>query len=349
MACNSKKIKHKKVYFIKNSMKKKPLVLIVGAGQLGSRYLQGLVPIIDMINIIVVDPKESSLEKAKKIISFDISIIKNNIKFFNNFEEIKVNYVDLAIISSTAKGRADLISKVNSFFNPKYWIIEKILEQSNKKIEQIEKLLPYLRGKAWVNNARRIMRFHREVFNEIKNIRESKIPLDFIYEGSNWGLGCNGIHFIDLISWWISEKEFRITNLKFDKWLPAKRSGYFEPYGKLILKYKDGSILRLICNNEGDSNNAIILKVFKKNKLISEINELKGEANFFNKKIIYGNIELQSEMSGRLVRNILESGDCELTPLEESIYQHKLLIKSLSADWSEFSKDKIQNDYAPVT
>ena len=152
-----------------------------------------------------------------------------------------------------------------------------------------------------------------------------------------------------MVSWWTEEKDFKIINTKFDKWLPSKRNGYFEPFGELVVKYNDGSTLSLICKEKSYSEKDILLKVFKKDKLLIEINEAKGEATFINEKTIYGNIELQSEMTSRLVTNILKNGKCELTTLNESIYQHKLLIKSLSLEWSKFSKNIITNDFAPVT
>ena len=52
-----------------------PNIVIIGAGQLGSRYLQGLIPLIDDVNIYVIDPLNSSLEKCKKLLFSCIKII----------------------------------------------------------------------------------------------------------------------------------------------------------------------------------------------------------------------------------------------------------------------------------
>ena len=92
-----------------------------------------------MLKINVVDHQNSSLEKADKLISETFGSTQNKLGFLKNIEEINTNSADLVIISSTSKGRADLINEVKNSFNPKYWIIEKVLEQSIKNIEKIEK------------------------------------------------------------------------------------------------------------------------------------------------------------------------------------------------------------------
>ena len=44
----------------------RPHIAIIGAGQIGSRHLQGLTKIKQSINITVIDPNPAALKMAKK-------------------------------------------------------------------------------------------------------------------------------------------------------------------------------------------------------------------------------------------------------------------------------------------
>ena len=148
-------------------------ILIIGAGQLGSRYLQGLIPLIDDLKIYVIDPLNSSLEKCRKLIFSCIKENHKNIIYLNSIDEINIKNPELVIISSTSQGRAKLISEVKEKIDPRYWIIEKVLEQSLIELENIKIYLSDIKGKAWINNPRRIMNWHiklKEYINSIKRL-----------------------------------------------------------------------------------------------------------------------------------------------------------------------------------
>ena len=330
-------------------MKKQSNILIIGAGQLGSRYLQGLIPLIDDVKIYVIDPLNSSLENCRKLI---FSCIKENHKdiiYLNSIDEINIKNPELVIISSTSQGRAKLISEVKEKIYPKYWIIEKVLEQSIYELENIKNYLSDIKGKAWINNPRRIMHWHIKLKECINSIKNSHGPLEFKYKGINWGLGCNSIHLINLVSWFSGEKVKKVIDRKINKWKPAKRKGYFEPFGSLTFEFNGGSRLFLSCFEGEQKENEIFLKIYNENFFQAEINEFYGKCILSNGEKINGKYELQSEMTSRLVEKILKDGDCSLTPLKESIQEHQILIKTLSESWREFSSLQDENNYAPIT
>ena len=70
------------------------------------------------------------------------------------------------------------------------------------------------------------------------------------------------------------------------------------------------------------------LKIYCKNSIQAEINEYYGKCKLSNGKNINGKYELQSEMTFSLVDKILKKGECSLTPLNESIYEHEILIRT---------------------
>ena len=59
-------------------------IILIGAGELGSRHLQGLVKVNHMLNIWVIDPSSESLARAEERLE-EIEYDKKRIKtFFSN-------------------------------------------------------------------------------------------------------------------------------------------------------------------------------------------------------------------------------------------------------------------------
>ena len=330
-------------------MNKDAIVIIIGAGQLGYRYLQGLIPLLDSIKVYVVDFSEISLRKAEKMLKQNTLLNLENVIYLNDFRKIDIKNPDLVIISSTSKGRAKLIIEVERFMGPKYWVIEKVLEQSLVELEKIRLLSSSLKGKAWVNNPRRIMSWHINLKDQIKKLRSREGNLDFEYIGINWGMGCNAIHLIDLVTWWMDEIPCRNISCNIDEWLPAKRKGYYEPFGKLKFEFSKGSTLNLICNKGVDNFEDRFIEIFYRNLSLLKIEECLGKADFKNQKIINGKLELQSEMTSGLVQQILIKGNCGLTPLRMSIIEHEILIKTLSKSWEKNEKFQSAIGFVPIT
>ena len=77
------------------------------------------------------------------------------------------------------------------------------------------------------------------------------------------------------------------------------------------------------------------------------INELNGIVTGPNGAIISGKIELQSDMTARLVESILKTGSCGLPNFEKSARTHKVFLQSMLEHWN---KTQNRNDtIIPIT
>ena len=92
-----------------SNFKSNPEILIIGAGNLGSRHLQGLGKTKNKFNITVLDPNDSALAKAKLCYK---EILRSNpyqtVNFVNSLDLVR-NSADLAIIATTA----DILSLIH--------------------------------------------------------------------------------------------------------------------------------------------------------------------------------------------------------------------------------------------
>ena len=77
-------------------------IAIIGAGQLGSRHLQGACKSSIKVDIEVVDPSESAIEIAReRFYEVDNRTNVINIKFFESIEQLS-DTLDLVIVATTS-------------------------------------------------------------------------------------------------------------------------------------------------------------------------------------------------------------------------------------------------------
>ena len=130
-----------------------------------------------------------------------------------------------------------------------------------------------------------------------------------------------------------------IDTSKLTGWHKSKRKGFFDVYGELKINYADNTclILKSFKNKFNYhcliNENKKIWKLIERDKLFYANDGTKVE----------GNVEYQSELSGKIIKKILLSQKCELPELSWSIECHKLLIKSLLNHWNSYynTRDKV--------
>lgn len=315
-------------------------LLLIGVGQLGIRYLQGLMHSKLTLHITIVDPSVNALVLAESIWAEVGGGKSSHTVRFATIVPLDLCYVDLVMVVTNSKDRADLIAKVASQIKVSYWVIEKVLAQSGIQIDLINTHVAKSKG-AWVNTPRRTMTWHKLLKNEFSKSR----LLTASYFGGMWGLACNSIHFIDLVSWWTGEQLISINAEGLDKsWFDSKRAGYMEVCGKLVANFSGASSLVLESRNDVMDN---LLRVEMDSGDVWDVNENNGVAISSNGNHILGRIEFQSQLSGRLVDEILIRGQCDLPTLKESVDMHAVFLEAMLKHWNLSQK---RNDVCvPIT
>lgn len=315
-------------------------ILLVGAGNLGSRYLQGLSTVKLDLCITVVDKSDLSLNIAKKRwLDSGADKSQHNIRWCKVLPQ-DLELIDLAIITTSAGGRAVLVEHISKSVRVSYWVLEKVLAQSKQELEIIQAATIDAKG-TWVNMMRRLHDWHQQLkfkFYEQGPLKVKKI-------GGLWGLACNSIHFIDLISWWTGESLLSINTQRLDTmWLKSKRSGYFEITGELLAIFSGGT--ELILQSHPNSTQEMIY-IELPNKNIWSIDELNGIASKSKEDFVNGEIKLQSQLTGPMVTKILTNGVCQLTSLKQSSEQHQIFLNAMLSHWN-FS-NSLNDKIVPIT
>jgi len=314
-------------------------ILIVGSGQLGSRYLQGLSKVSMPLEIIVSDVSPESLARAElRWLETDGLKTSHRVKYVMGLSEVPFE-VDVAIISTSADVRASVISKLAEQVAVRYWVLEKVLAQSEAQLDLITSVL-HETTKAWVNTPNRIMRWH----NSFKKETPHRSPTIGSLKGCDWGLVCNAVHYLDFMEWWTGEALAEIqTQQLASHWHKSKRLGFWEVDGMLIAKFSGGSELSLHCSK---SVAPYALSLATKDYQWT-IQELDGVAIRSDGLSIPGRMEFQSEMTAALVESILATGTCNLPTLVESVALHRPLLHALLAHWNSTMPDQLS--MVPIT
>ena len=314
-------------------------LLLVGAGHIGSRHLQGLAKAKLNLEIYVVEPSWVASSVARSRWNESKHNGSHTIHWLDSIPS-DLNTVDVCIVSTSAKGRADLISRLASKTNVRYWIIEKVLAQGSSEIELICDALGKSAG-AWVNTPRRTMRLHKAFRSEVLGTG----PLGVLYGGGLWGLACNGIHLIDLIAWWSGKSLLSIDTGNLNRnWYESKRHRYFETTGELVAHFSGGTSLRLI-SKKGPQEQGI--RVTLSDGIVWEIDEIACVARSSLGRKLTNEREFQSQLTGKIVNQILQQGQCDLPSLVESSAMHAIFLDAMVTHWN-LSQNR-NDDLVPIT
>lgn len=311
-------------------------ILIAGAGQLGSRYLQGLSKFKDLLNIYVFDISDDSLKMAQSRWE-ECNNNFHQVHYIKEYDKLP-QLIDLAIISSTANVRVDIVKNITLNAKVNYWILEKILATSLSDLNDLRSLTMDSLS-SWVNtpmHAWPIYKYLTTKYTSPKNVSANFLSFN--------GLACNCIHYIDFISRWVnSEIEVvDLTGLK-ERWIPAKREGFYEIEGKMLVNYKDGTSLNMTSKFEG-KDYVVEIVVDGETWLI---NENAGYATCSNGNEIFEKTLLQSELTAIFLEQIFKTGNCDLPTIEQSINQHIPIIQALKYHWNQFMNTEM--DRLPIT
>lgn len=312
-------------------------ILLAGAGQLGSRYLQGMADYEVPLDICVYDISKSSLELAQnRWLEVVNDLVEHRVQYVSDLVALPSKF-DLAIVATTAQVRSDIVQNLSTKFEIKYWVLEKVLAQSVEQLLRIENSIGQT-GNAWVNTPMHMW----SLYSKLAEMYPHRPPVHALFEGFS-GLACNAIHYIDFICRWNNSEILSIDSSGLEKlWKPAKRNDNYEIEGEMAISFADESSLTLR-DRYGILPKAIVGIEGKEWRIF----ESEGYAVDNYGERIYGLAEFQSQLTPHLIKSIFENGYCNLPTLAESIKQHQPFLKSLLDHWNLYMPQK--KNILPIT
>lgn len=326
----------------------KPQIILIGAGNIGSRHLQALALLDRPAQVYVVEPSEEARVLSKS--RFE--------SVYDHTQDIDVSYfadmsglpaqADIAIIATSSLMRRAIVEELCSRVRIPNIILEKVAFQSVRDLYEMQMFFSTNQIKAWVDCPNRDIPFYQQMREKICHDRK----LNILSDGGEWGIGCNSIHELDLYAY-LAGKElaFQADISDLDpEIIPSKRSRYVEFTGELRLNSTKGR-LTLRANRGMEVPIYRIVATDQRQYLIDEANnyvrfrEAESQWNWQESEL--GDHLLVSQMTQGNVEQILDTGTCPLATFEESSVYHEVLLNALLAHYNKVREE--ERTACPIT
>ena len=294
-------------------------VAIIGAGGLGSRHLQGIAKSKQDLAIEIVEPSKVAQNVAKKRYYEVKTNPDQSISFHNSIDALS-DKLDLVIVATNADIRAQVVTALLTTKEVCNLILEKVLFQSVQEYYAIEALLKAKEIKCWVNHPRRLFPFYRQ----LKQKLSGSSRVEYIFKGSQWGMGCNALHLIDHLSFLTNNDDLSFSKMELTDVYNSKRQGFVDFNGEItgklgnhnfsLFSYQDKSPDYFIINSDDlvafiDESNGYVRMAERENAWAWQV---------YNTKIVY----YQSELTHLLAEDILYHSKCDLPTYSQGMKLH---------------------------
>lgn len=319
-------------------------ITVIGAGQLGSRHLQGLLRLGAPCEIHVVDPSAASLDLARQRAGEVPAGASHLLRYHQQIDALP-SHLDHAVIATAADVRLSVMRALLQGRTVHNILLEKVLFQRQSDYASAAELMHQASSRAWVNCPRRLY----PIYDTIRTFFLDDSLLHVDLRGGNWGLGCNSIHFIDIIAYLTGGSVHSISTAALDEDLiDSKRNGYKEFTGTLRGRCGNASF-SLTSQRGSQSPPLLTLRGGNRSCLIDES---AGRAFLCDPRdggwrTMEFRVPMISEVTASITQRILEDGTCALTPYTQSTDYHLPLLQALGGHaarhlgWA--------NDTCPIT
>jgi len=318
-------------------------IILVGCGVIGSRHLQAIAKINEKLEIHVVEPREEAISVGKSRLDEVNQDLQHEIFWHKNITEIK-NPSNLVIIATQAKGRVDLVNQLLINGNKRF-LLEKIVCQSDSEYDSLIQNLQNNNAKAWVDASRRYF----SSYQKLKEFFKNDEPFYMAVTASYPGLGRDAIHFIDLFSWFSNDAHIQLNGENLiDDVFPNKRGKDLMEFAGTLTGTSKNSFLSMTFFPEGNFPNLVQLVGKDNSFIINEPNNqiLHAKTNDQEKTVEF-NFEYSSDLTTKIVQDILQKDECLLPTVRYSSYAHKELFRVFNLHLKKIFKQ--EREICPIT
>jgi predicted dehydrogenase len=194
-------------------------ILVIGAGQIGSRHIQALASIPDVGQVVVVDPSSESRERAIQRWQNVPGHESKRLSLLSAINQAEGNNFDLAVLATNAPGRLDQLRHIVAL-GIRHVLAEKLLFQSVVDLEDALSLCRTEGVSLYPNYVYRYAAPWRLLRDRLKGQ-----TFDMRVVAGDIGLATNLPHWLDLFEFVggspLSELSIKLSRAPY----PSKRGG----------------------------------------------------------------------------------------------------------------------------
>jgi len=218
-------------------------ILVVGAGQIGSRHLQALAAMPSVATVAAVDPSTASrdiaLSRWKDVVGHDRKLLR----FAQSLAELENTDFDLAIIATSAPGRLEILRQVVAL-GVRRVLSEKLLFQSVGELDAAVTLIADHGVRLYPNY---VYRFVSPWLQVSQHLTDKSFAMDV--RAGDIGLATNLPHWLDIFQF-VSGAPVIEVNVTLSKPpYPSKRGGgLLEIAGTASARSASGATFEMFCD-----------------------------------------------------------------------------------------------------
>lgn len=325
-------------------------ILLVGCGEIGSRHLQAVVRLPRVTRIEIVDPRPEACALGRaRVAEVPDRCPSTELRWFSSLEQASRGGA-LCIVATQANGRSALVRDVAEKLGYRTFLLEKIVTQS---VRELEELVAYARQRelsVWVNFMTRAY----PVFKRVKQLIDPAEPIVFSSIGGNRGLATNGMHDADLFAYFDGSSRIEPAGCALvDPILhPSKRGrAVFDMSGTLHGCTEKGSQMTLSYMQGHQGWPYIMIATPRYRWVVDHVQHTAAEsdaASGWAWRVVPCECNIfVSQMTTIFASGILVSGRCDLPTLEESLVAHRFILGELQPHFNRLMEREM--DLCPVT
>ncbi len=297
-------------------------ILIFGMGNMGKRHLQGISPLDCYRNIYGFDVSKESLNSVDQFCS-ENNIDKTSLMLIDDFDMMmpKINKGSIVIVATTAKGRVELLKSIIAR-RPRAIIVEKPLCQNEKEYKRILGMSEKYGVPVYVDFHRHMYPVYQGLLKELKDLKKKSFHIKI------WGgMACVGIHGLDLMTWLLKIKKYKIIYSSCSSAYKAKRRGFFDFAGEVVFVADDNVICSLSVTKDKSLQTFEIStedKQYRINESMGEMTVTEGMTSEKGQKI---EILFVSQIIGPVIKDILRGPSfVRLANIQQCYLAHRILF-----------------------
>jgi predicted dehydrogenase len=314
-------------------------IAIIGSGQLGSRHLQALAAVGKDNSIYITDPSEESLKIALQRYYEVSNDSSPQVVTCTSIHQLP-QQLYMVVVATGSTVRRKVIEQLLGHAKVDFLVLEKFLFPSLEDYDTIGQLLNDHAVKTYVNTPRRMFPYFQKMKEKLKT------PFDMQLSGTGWGLACNVVHYMDIMSFLAGDNGIaKIDFISDGKLYDSKRPGYAEFCGTIRMVDHHGNTGTFTCYADGDRPLLLSISDMGRNYVIKEtdkasISELSvenGELSMAKKDVT---APRQSQLTHLLLEDFIHKGACILPEYNLSASLHKQVLSCFLKEYRYLKNDQ---------
>jgi hypothetical protein len=315
-------------------------ILIVGAGAIGARHLQGLARLARPLHVDVVDPSAGARDLTAARLAEAGGLKGGEVRYHADLSALAAP--DVAIVATNARERAHVVADLARLGTPRF-LLEKVLFTRFADYDAVAKVLAQHGAQAWVNCVRRAYPRASDLIEMVGGK-----PFSYSVRGEGWGLGCNVIHHLDEVAMLSGRADIRLSpEALLPQTIPSKRAGYVEFLGTMTGTLGDNTFLAT-CGAGAPGDRVVTITCADHELHISQLAQTLTIANGKGSRTESFPIPLQSEATAYHVEAMLDGRAPALVDYETAATLHRAMLATLLAHLRAHANDP-HLDEVPIT